>query len=168
MEAVSVAVSRPTAARLADPTVVRWGVYEAVALGLAGYARAAFRVRAVGERHPLEPGTLIVSSHHLSEIEKVATHVGLIHRGRLLVEDSLARLLGHGTAVELATDDLASTETLLINAGFSAVTGDGRILVEAPSPAEIAALVVGSGQRLHHLSVRRPSLEQTYHQAIAA
>jgi ABC-2 type transport system ATP-binding protein len=112
--------------------------------------------------------TLIVSSHHLSEIEKVATHVGLIHRGRLLVEDSLARLLGHGTAVELATDDLASTETLLINAGFSAVTGDGRILVEAPSPAEIAALVVGSGQRLHYLSVRRPSLEQTYHQAIAA
>ena len=63
--------------------------------------------------------TLIVSSHHLSEIEKVATHVGLIHRGRLLVEDSLARLLGHGTAVELATDDLASTETLLINAGSS-------------------------------------------------
>jgi len=60
---VSVAVSRPTAARVADPTVVRWGIYEAVALGLAGYARAAFRVRAVGERHPLEPGTLIVSSH---------------------------------------------------------------------------------------------------------
>jgi 1-acyl-sn-glycerol-3-phosphate acyltransferase len=60
---VSVAVSRPTAARAADPTVVRWGIYEAVALGLTGYARAAFRVRAVGERRPLEPGTLIVSSH---------------------------------------------------------------------------------------------------------
>jgi 1-acyl-sn-glycerol-3-phosphate acyltransferase len=42
---------------------VRWGIYEAVALGLATYARSAFRVRALGERHPLEPGTLIVSSH---------------------------------------------------------------------------------------------------------
>jgi 1-acyl-sn-glycerol-3-phosphate acyltransferase len=60
---VSVAVSRPTAARGPDPTVVRWGIYEAVALGLATYARTAFRVRALGRPYPLEPGTLIVSSH---------------------------------------------------------------------------------------------------------
>src|SRR6476646_5976177 len=30
--------------------------------------------------------TLIVSSHHLTEIERVATHVGLIHHGRLVME----------------------------------------------------------------------------------
>ena len=126
-------------------------------------------MRRLIRRLPEEDGaTLIVSSHHLSEIEKVATHVGLIHRGRLLVEDSLERLLSHGTAVEVVTDDLSATETLLAQAGLGVSNCGETLLVEASSSAEIAALIVGRGQRLRHLSLRRPSLEQSYHQAIAA
>ena len=112
--------------------------------------------------------TLIVSSHHLSEIEKVATHVGLIHRGRLLVEDRLDLLLGRKAMVEVATDDLAATHRLLACAGFAVESRECSLLVETPSPADLAALIVGKGHQLRHLALARPSLEQTYHQAIAA
>jgi ABC-type multidrug transport system ATPase subunit len=112
--------------------------------------------------------TLIVSSHHLSEIEKVATHVGLIHKGRLLVEDELARLLKQSAMVELVTDDLDATRALLATAGFRVERDDDTLLVDAPSTAGIAELVVGKGQELRHLRLRQPSLEQTYHHAIAA
>ena len=37
--------------------------YELVALGLASYAHASFRIRAVGVPIALDPGGLIVSSH---------------------------------------------------------------------------------------------------------
>ena len=126
-------------------------------------------MRKLIRRLPEEDGaTLIVSSHHLSEIEKVATHVGLIHHGRLLVEDNMERMLSGGTAVEVETDDLMATELLLAQAGFGVSNCGEMLLVETASSDEIATLIVGRGQRLRHLSIRRPSLEQSYHQAIAA
>ena len=116
--------------------------------------------------------TLIVSSHHLSEIERVATHVGLIHQGRLLVEDRLDRLLGGEARVEVATNDHARTAKLLRDGGFEVLPqpAGGPLLVggSAVSPSRIAALIVAEGLDLTHLAVRRPSLEQAYHQAIAA
>lgn len=115
-----------------------------------------------------DSATLIVSSHHLSEVEKVATHVGLIHHGRLLVEDRINRLLETSLTIELATDDLATTTTLLTNAAFEVIRAEDLLLVSSSRPAEIAALIVNAGQRLRHLSLRRPTLEQAYHQAIAA
>ena len=126
-------------------------------------------MRKLIRRVPQEGGaTLIVSSHHLSEVEKVATHVGLIHRSKLIVEDRLERLLSQDCAVEVATDDLAATRLLLASEGFRVDSLDGTLLVEAASPAEIAARIVSNGRQLLHLSVRRPSLEQAYHRAIAA
>jgi ABC-2 type transport system ATP-binding protein len=126
-------------------------------------------MRKLIRRLPQDGGaTLIVSSHHLSEIEKVATHVGLIHRGKLLIEERLDQLLSEDSAVEVVTDDLTATSMLLMNAGFGVDMLDQKLLVEAAPPAEIAARIVGDGQRLQHLSLRRPCLEQVYHRAIAA
>ena len=113
--------------------------------------------------------TLIVSSHLLSEIELVATHVGLLHRGRLLVEAPLAVLVGHAARVEVATADRARAAVILHAAGF-AVEADpdtGMLLVEAAEPAEVAALLLREGQKLSHLARHRPSLERIYHRQIA-
>jgi ABC-2 type transport system ATP-binding protein len=53
-------------------------------------------------------GTVFISSHILSEIERSADRIGILHQGRLLVEDSLAGLrqrIGRGRrlVVELAS-----------------------------------------------------------------
>ncbi|MBY0304270.1 MAG: ATP-binding cassette domain-containing protein [Sphingomonas sp.] len=133
-------------------------------------------MRSLIRRLPATDGaTLIVSSHHLAEIEQVATHVGLIHHGRLLLEQPLDVLLGQQTAVEIATDDLVASAELLDRAGYAvAYDLSGRLLLVTASPdqptasAPIAALLVGERQVLHHLALRRPTLEHTYHRAIAA
>lgn len=133
-------------------------------------------MRSLIRRLPATDGaTLIVSSHHLAEIEQVATHVGLIHHGRLLLEQPLDALLGQQTAVEIATDDLVASAELLDRAGYAvAYDLSGRLLLVTASPdqptasAPIAALLVGERQVLHHLALRRPTLEHAYHRAIAA
>lgn len=113
--------------------------------------------------------TLIVSSHLLSEVELVATHVGLLHRGRLLIEAPLDQLRGD-EAVEVATADPAQSARILIDAGFSVATNrpsDAPLLVTGAQPAAIASLLVARGQALSHLSTRRVSLETIYHDQIA-
>ena len=113
--------------------------------------------------------TLIVSSHLLSEVELVATHVGLLHRGRLLIEAPLDQLRGN-EAVEVATADPAQSARILIDAGFSVATNrpaDAPLLVTGAQPAAIASLLVARGQALSHLSTRRQSLETIYHDQIA-
>ncbi|OAN67247.1 ATP-binding cassette domain-containing protein [Sphingomonas sp. TDK1] len=111
--------------------------------------------------------TLIVSSHLLSEVEQVATHVGLLHRGRLLLESPLDALLGGIASVEVDTDDRVRAATILIDAGFAVTAASDKLLVAAADPAEIAALLMREGQRLSHLTRHRPSLEGIYHRHIA-
>ena len=117
--------------------------------------------------------TLIVSSHQLSEIEQVASHVGLMHRGRLLVEGEVGALLGNCGLIEVGTADPRASAHVLGKSGFSVAHDltSGLLLVEAaaqPAAAErIAGLLVGEGQGLSHLAVRRPNLETLYHEAVA-
>lgn len=109
--------------------------------------------------------TLMVSSHLLGEIEAVATHVGLLHAGRMLAQAPLAELLGGQHGVEVATADRARAALILTEAGLSVrahgVRPDG-LVVEAPDPAEIAQLLHAGGERIVHLTHHRRALEQVY------
>ncbi len=116
--------------------------------------------------------TLMVSSHLLSEVEQVATHVGLLHAGRLLLQAPLAEVLAQGDAVEVRTAQGLDSARLLARTGFRVSRGAGDLLLveqsagTAADPAEIASLLVAQGQQLTHLARRRPSLEQVYHHQI--
>src|SRR5690606_26401261 len=49
--------------------------------------------------------TVFVSSHILSEVEQMATHVGLVSKGRLVLQDTLANVLGgEGAAISVGVD----------------------------------------------------------------
>lgn len=114
--------------------------------------------------------TVIVSSHVLSEVEQVATHVGLLHQGRLLLEAPLETLVNDSSLVEVATTDCAHAAVILRDAGFSVTTDPQTdvLIVESKEPSEIAALLLREGQTLSHLTRSRPSLERLYHRQIAA
>src|SRR5579871_5437111 len=43
--------------------------------------------------------SILISSHELDEIERLATHVGFLHEGRLLFQGPLAALYEHGCAL---------------------------------------------------------------------
>lgn len=126
-------------------------------------------MRALLRRLPeAEDTTLLVSSHLLSEVEQVATHVGMIHRGKMLVEDELARLLGGGGSVELETCDRNAGALLLRRAGFCVREEGPTLLIDGEAaPEHVARLVVENGLALRHLARRQPTLERVYHHQLA-
>ncbi len=109
--------------------------------------------------------TLLISSHLLGEVEAIATHVGLLHAGRLLTEAPLADLLGGPGGVEVVTEDRARAALILREAGFGVrphAQLPGALIVDAAEPADVADLLYQRGARLTHLARHRRPLEQVY------
>ncbi|MEO7813869.1 MAG: ATP-binding cassette domain-containing protein [Sphingomicrobium sp.] len=117
----------------------------------------------------MDDATLIISSHQLGELEQVATHVGLVHRGRLLLQQPIESLIGAQPQLEVGTNDLAASAQILGRAGFAIIRepGSRTLLVDQAAAPAVAALLVEQGQQLLHLALRRATLEQAYHRAIA-
>jgi ABC-2 type transport system ATP-binding protein len=59
--------------------------------------------------------TIFVSSHLLNEVEKTCTHVGIIHKGVMQFQGTMADLqesAGHGKLVTIKVDDTARWKSL--------------------------------------------------------
>ena len=114
--------------------------------------------------------TVFVSSHLLHEVEQMATHVGILHLGRLTVQGRLSDLLaGQPQDIELATSDDARARTLALAAGYD-VADDLRLRL-APRDdarrvaAEVNRALVEAGLDVHRLAPRPRTLETLYRQA---
>ncbi|MDO4339315.1 MAG: ATP-binding cassette domain-containing protein [Eubacteriales bacterium] len=81
---------------------------------------------------PKEYGiTVLISSHLLSEIDQMATHVGIIDRGQLIFQDSLSALHEHSRlGLLLKTDNDTVAFELLQHSGFSVMRKNGRIFLK--------------------------------------
>lgn len=110
--------------------------------------------------------TVFVSSHLLSEIEQIASHVGVLHAGRLCFEGRLTELRGRVQARLLVRcDDARRATELLLAAGEIVASGDADTLVISlahRSEAEINRLLVGHGVAVHHLARELASLETLF------
>ncbi len=124
-------------------------------------------VRDLIRQFPQEYGiTVFLSSHLLGEVEQVATHLSIIHRGRLLFEGILADLETHRQKhIALKVDRAAEAQEVLARAGWAAQPVNGHLRVLAQTPDDAAAinrLLVGQGVSVYHLSLEQPSLEETF------
>jgi ABC-type multidrug transport system ATPase subunit len=103
--------------------------------------------------------TIFLSSHLLAEVEQLCTRVGVLDRGRLIVQSELAALQAPTGRIVLRTPDSAQAVSLL----------DGRVqhrdrdqlLVLGDDPAALNALLVGRGIRVTELRVQRRTLEES-------
>lgn len=108
--------------------------------------------------------TVFVSSHLLAEVERVADTVGVLDRGRLVFEGSVAALLARSRArLLLRCDDPARAQGLLADAQAEIVDAETLALdVEAGREAELNRRLVQAGIGVHHLARQPISLESIF------
>ncbi len=109
--------------------------------------------------------TVLLSSHLLGEVEQICDRVGVISRGRLVTESTVAEL-GSGGRLRIVADPLDQA-TRLVSSLFGAdlVQTDSRGLdldVEADEAARVNGELVRAGIAVSELHWRKPDLEQTF------
>ena len=111
--------------------------------------------------------TIMISSHILDELSKVADAYGVIHEGTLLDEFSAEELHKRcGTSLLLRTDDTAETLKLLESMGLGGASqepdGSLRLSSGMDRTREIAKAIVGAGIGLEEMHLRTMTLEEYY------
>jgi ABC-type multidrug transport system ATPase subunit len=102
--------------------------------------------------------TIFLSSHLLAEVEQMCTRVGVLDRGRLVLQERLDVLLRPTGLVEVRTPDSFRCASLL---GDAVVLVEGeRLLVRSDDPAELNAHLVGHGVRVVEVGLHRRELER--------
>jgi ABC-2 type transport system ATP-binding protein len=102
--------------------------------------------------------TVFLSSHLLGEIEALCTRVGVMDRGRLVLQDDLATLRAPTGCVLVGTPD-ADRALALLDGKVEGRAG-GTLTVRHPDPAALNAELVAAGVRVTAVAAERRSLEQ--------
>jgi ABC-type multidrug transport system ATPase subunit len=102
--------------------------------------------------------TVFLCSHLLAEVEQLCTKVGVIDRGRLVIEEHLSELRAATGRVLVRSPD-ADRAAALLDGRVDRRDGD-RLLVRHPDPAQLNQLLVSGGIRVSEITVERRSLEQ--------
>jgi len=122
--------------------------------------------------------TVFMSSHILAEVDRLATRIGIVHRGRLIEElDSEALERHRDPRLEVVARDPHAAEAALNAAGFASARqarDDGVTVLELrdpraiEAPDEIARLLVAAGAPPTHLAVAHETLEDHFIRLTAA
>jgi len=111
--------------------------------------------------------TILVSSHILSEVEKMATHVGIIHKGKLLFQGTLTELQQLKSKDSYLLIETSDNETAfgLLQKQFSVQRQNGHLVVSYESKAANAAinrLLLQNGVDVYQLQNQQTNLEQMF------
>ncbi len=101
--------------------------------------------------------TVFLSSHLLAEVEQMATRVGVLDRGRLVLQEQLAVLTAATGSTVVISPEPARVQATM-NGRVRSVDGQ-RVIVDGGDPAEINARLVGAGVPVTGLALERPTLE---------
>jgi len=110
--------------------------------------------------------TVIVSSHILNEVERMASHVGIIHKGRMLFQGSLPELqhmTSRQSALQIETNDNDTASRLLQS--FSLKRVNDKLVLPFQTREQTAAinrLLVQHGVEVYALHAQQDDLEQLF------
>ncbi|TDO21497.1 ABC transporter ATP-binding protein [Pedobacter duraquae] len=111
--------------------------------------------------------TILVSSHLLAEIERIATHVGIINKGQLLFQGTINELQTlNKPVVEIETDAIEATLGILAAEGYTPEQiKTGTIQIPYTSKAEtgrINTVLVQGGNTISSIHLVRKDLEHLF------
>jgi ABC-2 type transport system ATP-binding protein len=102
--------------------------------------------------------TVFLSSHLLSEVDQLCTRVGVLDRGRLVLQEELATLHAPTGRILVRSPDAGQALSLL-DGRVDSHHGD-LLLVRHDDAATLNALLVGHGIRVEEITPERRGLEQ--------
>lgn len=111
-----------------------------------------------------EGRTVLISSHHLGEVQETVDQVVIINHGRLVVHSTLSLLIARlaGT-VRVATAQPDALERALRNAGVTATERENGVLrVHGAGAERIGEIALASNVAVGELVPESPSLEDVF------
>ena len=110
--------------------------------------------------------TVLVSSHILSELEKIATHYGIIRQGKMIIEMTAEELeKSCPTFVALKTKDMTKTKELLLKKYTKVLEDEQKEYLrvyDAKSPEEIVLYLHKNNVIVNELKTDKIGLEEFY------
>lgn len=112
--------------------------------------------------------TVLISSHLLSEIEKLVSHVGIIHKGEMLFQgtlDDLHKKQSEKSLVGFETNNNVEAQKLMSINGFSASELHGMVqipLTEKKNIAMLNQILVQNGIEVYHIGIIKNDLESIF------
>lgn len=109
--------------------------------------------------------TVLLSSHQIGEVERVASHVALLHKGKLILAEALDELKAHTFLVSVLFTSRDHSEAPPATCGLELIDADdaprqARWLVRAADRSACEALRALPG--VEAVEVDTPSLEEIY------
>ena len=113
-----------------------------------------------------EGSTVFLSSHLLSEVEQVCSHVGIISVGKMVAQGSVEELRGRGEAMlRVETADAGSAAKVLDRLGLESIIVTGEVVsaqLDGQRPEECNRELVLAGVGVRSLTTDRRSLEDAF------
>ncbi|GIN73102.1 ABC transporter ATP-binding protein [Bacillus sp. J14TS2] len=110
--------------------------------------------------------SVLVSSHLLSEIDQMATQVGIIHNGKMIFQDPIERLRQkQKPLLKVGVNDRMKANALLKERGIEANLQDDFLWLPQTEPAsvsEVNAILVQSGVAVYRLEEVKRTLEDIF------
>ena len=112
--------------------------------------------------------TVLISSHLLSEIEKLVTHVGIINRGRILFQGTLAELMNkrqQNSFTVFETSDEMKTLRIAKSLQFKAQSLSGCVTIPVLENRQVARInqkLVESGIEVYRIGKIESDLEKIF------
>ena len=111
--------------------------------------------------------TIFMSSHILTEVDRLATRIGVIHKGRLIEEldsNKLEKL--RAKRLEVQARNLEAAQASLQRAGYKLTIRDETIVLDHEQaiehPDDIARILVNAGAPPTRLAVEQQNLEEHF------
>jgi len=111
--------------------------------------------------------TILVSSHLLAEIERTATHVGIINKGQLLFQGTIRELhLLSKPMLEIEVDNIENASALLTKQEYEIVAKTDKVITvpftSAQKSGELNTLLVQNGFTVSSLYQQKKDLENLF------
>jgi ABC-2 type transport system ATP-binding protein len=111
--------------------------------------------------------TILVSSHLLAEIERTATHVGIINKGEMLFQGTIGDLHDLSKAtIKIETNDTKKASEILINNNINLLHSEKNTLTvefeNKEKMGELNTILVNNGLTVYSISKANKDLENLF------